>query len=84
MRFDKQPAQASTPMLRLVQTSARVDWLGERLTAPRRFSVSVTRPDGSCEQYQRIGGTSMDHTSEAIDRAGLGGVVRVLAIEDAA
>lgn len=67
--------------LRLVQASAPIDWLAERITAPRRFQVSVTRADGTTENYQRIGGTSIDHTGEAIDKAGLGGVVRVTALE---
>lgn len=66
---------------RLVQTSERVDWLGERITAPRRFSISIARPDGSSEHYQASGGTSMGHTNDAIDRAGIGGVVRVFALE---
>lgn len=65
----------------IVQTPARTDWLAERITGPRRFAVTVTHPDGSSEQYTRTGGTSMDHTSEAIEKAGLGGIVRVLAIE---
>jgi len=68
-------------MLCAVQTPAPIDWLGERISGPRRFDVSVTKPDGCVERYQRVGGTSMDHTSEAIDRAGLGGVVRVIAVE---
>jgi hypothetical protein len=63
------------------QTLGRIDWLGEGITGERRFSVSIARPDGTCEQYQRLGGSSMDHTSEAIERAGLGGVVRVIAVE---
>jgi hypothetical protein len=65
--------------LSLVQASAPIDWLGERITAPRRFQVSVTRSDGTTENYQRIGGSSIDHTTEAIDKAGIGGVVRVTA-----
>lgn len=48
---------------------------------PRRFRVSITRADGSFEQYFRVGGSSIDHSTEAVDRAGLGGVVRVLALE---
>ncbi len=56
---------------------------GEQLkvAGPLRFDVSITRPDGSSDRYQRIGGTSIDHTQEAIDLAGAGGVIRVLAIE---
>lgn len=67
-------------------TAGRADWLGERISGAPRFTVDVTRPDGTNERYQRVGGTSMDHTSEAIERAGLGGVVRVvrLRMDDAA
>jgi hypothetical protein len=44
---------------------------------PRVFSVEISRPDGTTEQYQRIGGTIVEHTSDAMDRAGLGGTVKV-------
>lgn len=64
-----------------MQAPASIDWFAERITAPRRFQVSVTRADGKTENYQRIGGSSIDHTSEAIDKAGLGGVVRVTALD---
>jgi len=49
-----------------------------RPSSPRHFLVSVTHPDGRCENYQRLGGQSMDHLIDAIDRAGIGGVVRVM------
>jgi hypothetical protein len=44
--------------------------------APRRFLLSITRADGTTENLQRQGGTSMDHTIEGIERGGQ--VVRVL------
>lgn len=52
-------------------------------TRARRFHVSVQRPDGSADNYQREGGNTCDHTQEAIELAGLGGIVRVVAVDEA-
>lgn len=46
-------------------------------TAPRRFRVRATRPDGHTTHYTAIGGTSCGHLVDAIDLAGVGGVVSV-------
>lgn len=51
---------------------AHADW------RVQRFLVDVIRPDGSSERYERMGGSSIDHTLEGMDAAGLGGVVRVV------
>lgn len=48
----------------------------------RRFSVDTTHPDGHVEHVERTGGTSTQHALQGMERAGLGGVVRVRAIED--
>lgn len=48
-----------------------------------RFRVSATRPDGCTTEYTAIGGTSCGHTMDAIDLAGLGGVVRVVPLAEA-
>lgn len=45
--------------------------------APARYMVEVTRPDGSVDRTVAEGGHSCDHTMDAMERAGLGGVVRV-------
>lgn len=51
-----------------------------------RFRVRATRPDGHTTHYTAIGGTSCGHLVDAMDLAGLGGVVSVqpLAEVDAA
>ena len=46
----------------------------------QRFSIDIMKPDGSVEHIERTGGTSAQHAREGMDRAGLGGVVRVLAL----
>lgn len=50
---------------------------------PQRFRVSATRPDGRTTEYTAVGGTSCGHTMDAIDLAGLGGVVRVVPLAEA-
>lgn len=50
--------------------------------APRRFLISATQADGTCSHWSRTGGCSMDHILEAMDTAGLGGVVRVQPLRD--
>lgn len=52
--------------------------------APRRFRVRATRPDGHTTHYTAIGGTSCGHLVDAIDLAGLGGVVSVQPLPEAA
>jgi hypothetical protein len=49
----------------------------------RSYQVSVQRPDGTAENYQRHGGSSIDHTQEAMELAGLGGLVRVVQLDQA-
>ena len=44
------------------------------------YRVSVTRPDGTCREYLRTGGSSCQHIVDAIDEAGIGGAVRVLPV----
>jgi len=43
----------------------------------RRYLIEIARPDGSVDRQVAIGGTSIDHTSEGMERGGLGSVVRV-------
>lgn len=50
---------------------------------PTRFRVSASRADGHTVEYTAIGGNSCDHTIAAMDLAGLGGVVRVVALAEA-
>ena len=47
-------------------------------TQPPRYAISIQRPDGTSVHYTRIGGNTCDHAQEAIERAGLGAVVRVV------
>ena len=47
----------------------------------RRYQVSITRPDGSSDNWLRTGGNSCDHALEAADIAGTGGVVRVVPLD---
>ena len=42
-----------------------------------RFSIEITRPDGTVERSLAVGGSSVGHASDAMDRAGLGAVVRI-------
>lgn len=49
----------------------------------RRFQVSITRPDGSADNWLRTGGNSCDHALEAAGAAGAGGVVRVVPLDQA-
>jgi len=53
-----------------------------RPAGQRLFLVSLVRPDGTGTSYHRTGGTSMDHTLDAMEQAGLGGVVRVVPVDD--
>lgn len=48
----------------------------------RRFHVSAQRADGGTVTWQRQGGSSAQHAQEAMDHAGLGGVVRVLELTE--
>lgn len=48
---------------------------------PKRFSVSITRADGTPTHFDQIGGSSIDAASLGMEIAGLGGVVRVLECE---
>lgn len=43
----------------------------------QRFAVDIVHPDGSAEHLVREGGSSIDAANDAMERAGLGGVVRV-------
>ena len=43
----------------------------------QRFAIDIVRPDGSTEHIERIGGSSIDHCTDGMERAGIGGVVRV-------
>ena len=45
---------------------------------PLQFDVTATRADGSTARWTATGGTSIQHTLDAMEVAGLGGVVRVL------
>lgn len=47
------------------------------------FEVAIVRPDGTRETLQRRGGSSTQHAVDGMDRAGLGGVVRVRVVEEA-
>lgn len=47
------------------------------LAQAQRFAVDIVRPDGSAEHLVREGGSSIDAANDAMERAGLGGVVRV-------
>lgn len=49
---------------------------------PQRYLISATQADGTCSHWSRTGGCSMDHILEAMDTAGLGGVVRVQPLRD--
>jgi len=46
-------------------------------TGPLCYLVSITTADGASITYRRLGGSSIEHTMEAMHQAGLGGVVRV-------
>jgi hypothetical protein len=43
----------------------------------RRYLIEIVRPDGSVDRQVAVGGTSIDHTSEGMERGRLGAVVRV-------
>jgi hypothetical protein len=43
----------------------------------RRYLIEVVRPDGSVDRQVAVGGSSIDHTSDGMERGGLGSVVRV-------
>lgn len=42
-----------------------------------RFAIEIARPDGSVERSVVAGGCSVGHASDAMDRAGVGAVVRI-------
>lgn len=42
-----------------------------------RFLVEVTRPDGTVDRAVEIGGNTIDHASNGMGKAGIGGVVRI-------
>lgn len=42
-----------------------------------RFSIEIVRPDGTVERSLAFGGSSVDHASDAMERGGLGAVVRI-------
>lgn len=44
---------------------------------PRRYRISIVTASGEARQRVAIGGTSIEHAADAMDDAGLGGVVRV-------
>jgi hypothetical protein len=43
----------------------------------RRFLIEIVHPDGAIDRQVVAGGSSVDHTSEGMERGGLGSVVRV-------
>lgn len=43
----------------------------------RRYLIEIARPDGAHERSVALGGCGMDHASDAMDRGGLGAVVRI-------
>lgn len=51
---------------------------------PQRFHVTATTADGQCRTWTATGGASCDHAQAAMDAAGLGGVVRVVALPEEA
>lgn len=64
---------------------APMSWFGSQPSAAhaRRFTVSITRPNGMVSTYQRIGGCSVDHAIEAQAIVGVvGGKVKVQAHGD--
>ena len=48
------------------------------------FEVCTTRPDGTTQTEHRRGGSSVDHTLDAMEAAGLGAVVRVRRVDQVA
>jgi hypothetical protein len=50
----------------------------------REFLIQISRPDGSVERHHRLGGNSWDHTQDAMERAGIGAVVNVQALDEVA
>lgn len=51
---------------------------------PQRVHVTDTTADGQCRTWTATGGASCDHTQAAMDAAGLGGVVLVVALPEEA
>lgn len=45
------------------------------------FSISIVRADGTSETYHRQGGSSIEHTLEALEDSGVGGVIRVIRVD---
>jgi hypothetical protein len=43
----------------------------------RRYLIEIERPDGSVDRQVVVGGSSIDHASQGLEREGLGSVVRV-------
>lgn len=68
------------------QLDAHLDALPEPRYAAtahaRRFHVSAQRADGCTASWQRQGGSSVQHAQEAMEHAGLGGVVRVVELTE--
>lgn len=77
---------ATMPLRAASQASAGVR-AGSHTTAPpalHRFLISVHRADGSASNFERTGGCAAEHAMQAMDEAGLGAVVRVLPMREAA
>lgn len=47
------------------------------------LEVCITRPDGTTHTEHRRGGSSVDHTLDAMELAGLGAVIRVRRVDQA-
>lgn len=76
-RADLDRLTASTPPASRSSRPATIHRLPLRPSAALRWLVSLTKPDGSTVTWYRLGGSSIDHTLEAMDEGGLGSVVRV-------
>ncbi|MFY9479126.1 MAG: hypothetical protein WAQ08_15890 [Aquabacterium sp.] len=50
-------------------------------TGQQRWRICITRPDGTSETFERVGGSTIDHSADGMDRAGLGGRVRVMPLD---
>lgn len=46
-------------------------------TPLRRYLIEIARPDGTHERSVALGGSGMEHAAEAMERGGLGSVVRI-------
>lgn len=45
------------------------------------WRICFTRADGTTGSFERVGGSTIDHSLDGMERAGLGGVVRVTPVE---